>query len=252
MAADAHGPARRAGRRHRHDRRRPQHRGQGARGPRLLRRRQPAAEPAARRGPAGRREPRHRAAGRGRRRRPLRLVLRVPAGQPRPGRDRAARDAGLPRGHRRRAGTPPGGRPPPAPAAGRRPAARRAAARARGAGRAARRRRPGHRHHGAQRAPAHRPDRRGVRHARHHAGSRSPSISFGFKYGIPVDADFVADMRFLPNPYWIPELRAAHRHATPRSPTTCCRQPGAAEFLDGYVPVLEGVAEATCARASGS
>ena len=35
--------------------------------------------------------------------------------------------------------------------------------------------------------------------------------SFGFKYGIPVDADFVADMRFLPNPHWIPELRAAHR-----------------------------------------
>ena len=32
-------------------------------------------------------------------------------------------------------------------------------------------------------------------------------ISFGFKYGIPVDADFVADMRFLPNPLWVPELR---------------------------------------------
>ena len=34
-------------------------------------------------------------------------------------------------------------------------------------------------------------------------------VSFGFKYGIPVDADFVADMRFLPNPHWVPELRAA-------------------------------------------
>ena len=32
-------------------------------------------------------------------------------------------------------------------------------------------------------------------------------VSFGFKYGIPVDADFMADMRFLPNPHWIPELR---------------------------------------------
>ena len=32
-------------------------------------------------------------------------------------------------------------------------------------------------------------------------------MSFGFKYGLPVDADFVADCRFLPNPYWIPELR---------------------------------------------
>jgi UPF0042 nucleotide-binding protein len=32
-------------------------------------------------------------------------------------------------------------------------------------------------------------------------------MSFGFKYGIPVDADLVADMRFLPNPYWDPELK---------------------------------------------
>ena len=120
MSADATGPARRARRRDRHDRRRAQHRGQGARGPRLLRRRQHAAEPAARRRPPRRREPRHPAAGRGRRRRTLRLVLRVPAGQPRPRRDRAARHAGVPRGHRRRARTPPGGRPPAAPAAGHR------------------------------------------------------------------------------------------------------------------------------------
>ncbi|NQW73725.1 MAG: RNase adaptor protein RapZ, partial [Actinobacteria bacterium] len=32
-------------------------------------------------------------------------------------------------------------------------------------------------------------------------------MSFGFKYGIPVDADMVADVRFLPNPHWNPELR---------------------------------------------
>ena len=32
-------------------------------------------------------------------------------------------------------------------------------------------------------------------------------MSFGFKYGVPLDADFVFDMRFLPNPFWIPELR---------------------------------------------
>ena len=31
--------------------------------------------------------------------------------------------------------------------------------------------------------------------------------SFGFKYGIPLDADFVFDARSLPNPYWVPELR---------------------------------------------
>ncbi|VFP82841.1 RNase adapter RapZ [Candidatus Erwinia haradaeae] len=32
--------------------------------------------------------------------------------------------------------------------------------------------------------------------------------SFGFKYGIPIDADYVFDVRFLPNPHWHPELRS--------------------------------------------
>ena len=36
---------------------------------------------------------------------------------------------------------------------------------------------------------------------------RMAVMSFGFKYGIPLDADVVLDLRFLPNPYWIPELR---------------------------------------------
>ena len=31
--------------------------------------------------------------------------------------------------------------------------------------------------------------------------------SFGFKYGIPIEADLVFDVRFLPNPYYVPELR---------------------------------------------
>ena len=65
--------------------------------------------------------------------------------------------------------------------------------------------------------------------------------SFGFKYGIPVDADFVADMRFLPNPFWIPELRA-HTGRDRDVAEYVMSQPGAAEFLDGYVPVLESVA----------
>ena len=38
-------------------------------------------------------------------------------------------------------------------------------------------------------------------------GLRATVVSFGFKYGLPVDADLVADMRFLPNPHWVPELR---------------------------------------------
>jgi UPF0042 nucleotide-binding protein len=68
------------------------------------------------------------------------------------------------------------------------------------------------------------------------------TISFGFKYGIPVDADFVADMRFLPNPHWVPELRPL----TGRDEAVAhyvLNQPGAQEFLDGYLPVLQQVAE---------
>jgi UPF0042 nucleotide-binding protein len=67
-------------------------------------------------------------------------------------------------------------------------------------------------------------------------------ISFGFKYGIPVDADFVADMRFLPNPYWVPDLRPK----TGRSPEVSryvLGQPGAQEFVDAYVTLLSGVAQ---------
>jgi UPF0042 nucleotide-binding protein len=36
---------------------------------------------------------------------------------------------------------------------------------------------------------------------------RATVVSFGYKYGVPVDADLIVDVRFLPNPYWIPELR---------------------------------------------
>ena len=68
-------------------------------------------------------------------------------------------------------------------------------------------------------------------------GLKVTVVSFGFKYGIPVDADFVADMRFLPNPFWVPELRpktgqdaAVARYVSER--------PAAAAFLDQYLPVL--------------
>ncbi len=40
-----------------------------------------------------------------------------------------------------------------------------------------------------------------------HVALRATVMSFGFKYGIPVDADLVADLRFLPNPYWDPNLK---------------------------------------------
>jgi UPF0042 nucleotide-binding protein len=66
--------------------------------------------------------------------------------------------------------------------------------------------------------------------------------SFGFKYGIPVDADFVADMRFLPNPHWVPELRP-HTGRDEEVADYVKSRDGAEEFLDGFVPVLLGVAE---------
>ena len=65
-------------------------------------------------------------------------------------------------------------------------------------------------------------------------------VSFGFKYGIPADADFVADMRFLPNPHWVPELRPR----TGRDPEVAAyvrERPGAEEFLEGFLGVLESV-----------
>jgi UPF0042 nucleotide-binding protein len=40
-----------------------------------------------------------------------------------------------------------------------------------------------------------------------HVALRATIMSFGFKYGIPVDADMVADIRFLPNPYWNEEMK---------------------------------------------
>ncbi|GGO91303.1 nucleotide-binding protein [Nocardioides phosphati] len=66
--------------------------------------------------------------------------------------------------------------------------------------------------------------------------------SFGFKYGIPVDADLVADMRFLPNPHWVPELRPM----TGRDEAVAAyvtERPGAQEFLAQYVPVVQTVAD---------
>ncbi|MDO7869540.1 RNase adapter RapZ [Nocardioides jiangxiensis] len=66
--------------------------------------------------------------------------------------------------------------------------------------------------------------------------------SFGFKYGIPVDADLVADMRFLPNPHWIPELRPMTGRDEAVA-TYVTERPGAQDFLAQYVPVIQTVAE---------
>ncbi|QGG41287.1 RNase adapter RapZ [Aeromicrobium yanjiei] len=64
-------------------------------------------------------------------------------------------------------------------------------------------------------------------------GLRASVVSFGFKYGIPIDADMVADLRFLPNPYWIDELRPLSGLDTPVSDYVLT-QPRAEEFLEQY------------------
>ncbi len=63
-------------------------------------------------------------------------------------------------------------------------------------------------------------------------------LSFGYKYGIPVDADLVLDCRFIPNPHWVPELRpksglddAVYQHVLASE--------GVKEFVRAYVDVVE-------------
>lgn len=62
-------------------------------------------------------------------------------------------------------------------------------------------------------------------------------MSFGFKYGLPIDADFVADVRFLPNPYWVPELRDLNGHDGPVRDYVIASE-GAKEFLDAYTTAI--------------
>ena len=62
-------------------------------------------------------------------------------------------------------------------------------------------------------------------------------FSFGFKYGTPTDADFVADVRFLPNPYWVPSLRELNGQDKAVSDYVLSSD-GATEFLDAYEKAL--------------
>lgn len=73
--------------------------------------------------------------------------------------------------------------------------------------------------------------------------TRVTIVSFGYKYGLPADADHVADCRFLPNPFWIEELKAFTGQDT-RVRDYVLGLAGAEEFIESYVtalrPVLEG------------
>ncbi|ERK69639.1 MULTISPECIES: RNase adapter RapZ [Leifsonia] len=74
------------------------------------------------------------------------------------------------------------------------------------------------------------------------AGVQVTVLSFGFKYGLPPDADLVADARFLPNPFWIPDLRP-HTGLDEVVSDYVLAQNGAEEFISAYVTALRPIFE---------
>ncbi|MGO1411259.1 RNase adapter RapZ [Microbacterium sp.] len=65
-------------------------------------------------------------------------------------------------------------------------------------------------------------------------------MSFGYKYGLPTDVDLVADMRFLPNPFWEESLRHLSGEDEPVREFVLAQE-GAEEFLDAYSATLRAV-----------
>ena len=63
-------------------------------------------------------------------------------------------------------------------------------------------------------------------------------LSFGYKYGIPVDSDLVLDCRFIPNPHWVPELRPKTGQSTEVS-TYVLTQDGVSETITNYSALLK-------------
>ena len=62
-------------------------------------------------------------------------------------------------------------------------------------------------------------------------GMQTTIMSFGYKHGLPLDADLVIDCRFLPNPHWVEELRPLTRPRRRGARRTCSSQPVTGEFL---------------------
>jgi UPF0042 nucleotide-binding protein len=63
-------------------------------------------------------------------------------------------------------------------------------------------------------------------------------LSFGFKHGLPLDADMVVDCRFLPNPHWVPDLAPQTGQDQPVRDFVL-GQPGVTDFLRAYTEVVE-------------
>ena len=69
-------------------------------------------------------------------------------------------------------------------------------------------------------------------------GVRLNILSFGYKYGIPVDADLVLDCRFIPNPHWVPELRPLTGLDQVVSDRVFSNE-GVTEFVGDYVKLIK-------------
>jgi RNase adapter protein RapZ len=69
---------------------------------------------------------------------------------------------------------------------------------------------------------------------------RTSVVSFGYKYGLPLDVDVVFDCRFLPNPFWIEELRPFSGLDGPVRDYVLS-QPESMEFLDKVDGLLNGI-----------
>ena len=67
-------------------------------------------------------------------------------------------------------------------------------------------------------------------------------LSFGYKYGIPVDADLVVDVRFIANPHWVPELRPQNGLDAPVSDAVLGSK-NVQDFLERYIQLFETMAD---------
>lgn len=76
-----------------------------------------------------------------------------------------------------------------------------------------------------------------------HDELRIDVVTFGFKYGIPLEADLVFDVRFLTNPYWEPDLKPLSGLDEPVR-AFVLRQPAAGRFLDLVTELIELTAPA--------
>ena len=72
------------------------------------------------------------------------------------------------------------------------------------------------------------------------AGVRINVLSFGYKYGIPVDADLVLDCRFIPNPHWVPELKPKTGQS-PEVSSYVLNQEGVTNAINNYAALLKDI-----------